>query len=177
MGDSWTFQLQMGMNNKQIHWAKLRRDLVYTLNSALEPRVQVLLTGGEKNTMCFLRGHWEPHAQRCGWKGTWVVKARDTSIVIDVSGSQWHRHCGVKTRLWLEVVPCTAPVIPKLQGWNRRTMKSRLAWAIQRNTISKKWYPQTQRKQNKKTSKIKHYTGRKWLGQVGLCWLGLLSDI
>lgn len=135
MADSWTFQLQMGMNNKQIHWAKLRRDLVSTLNRALEPRVQVLLTGGEKNTKCFLRGHWEPHVQHCGWKGTWA-KARDTSIVIDVSGSQWHRHCGVKTRLWLEW--SLALVIPKLQGWNRRTMKSRLAWAIQRNPISKK---------------------------------------
>lgn len=101
---------------KQIHWVKLPRDLVSTLNRVPESRVQVLLAGGEKNTMCFLRGHWEPHAQRCDWKGTWVAKTSEPSIIIDVSGSQWHRHWGVKTRLWLEVVPCTSnPKTPRLK--------------------------------------------------------------
>lgn len=157
MGDSWTFQLQMGMNNKQIHWAKLRRDLVSTLNRALGPRVQVLLTGGEKNTMCFLRGHWEPHAQRCGWKGTWA-KARDTSIVIDVSGSQWHRHCGVKTRLWLEVLPCTSnPKTPRLKQEDHE-IKASLGYPEKHHL--KKMIPTNTKKTKQKPSKIKHYTGR-----------------
>lgn len=158
MADSWTFQLQMGMNNKQIHWAKLRRDLVSTLNRALEPRVQVLLTGGEKNTMCFLRGHWEPHAQHCGWKGTWA-KARDTSIVIDVSGSQWHRHCGVKTRLWLEVVPCTSnPKTPRLKQEDHE-IKASLGYP-EKPHLKKNDSHKHKENKTKKTSKIKHYTGR-----------------